>query len=100
MQFRNQRGGIRSGRIAESDDSGKLQGRWRTHRDGEDTEALRFEVVRRFRCIGRGWRQGGNRAKAPSTARRVAPPAPAAVAADIFVPRSNGVNLISFGRSD
>src|ERR1022692_238905 len=39
-------------------------------------------------------------AKAPFTARTVAPPGSAAVASDIFVPGSNGTNLISFGRSE
>src|SRR5580658_1631575 len=36
VQFHNQSGGIRPGRIAESYDSGKLQRRWRTNGDGQN----------------------------------------------------------------
>src|ERR1700722_7578232 len=39
-------------------------------------------------------------AKAPLTARTVTPAESVAVASDIFVPGSNGTNLVSFGRSE
>jgi hypothetical protein len=48
VQFRNQRGGIRPGRIAESDDPGKFQRRWRTDCHGQNAEALRLKVIRRL----------------------------------------------------
>ena len=65
MQLRNQRGGIRPGRVAESNDSGKFQRRWRTHRDGQNAEALCLEFARRPGCIGSRLRKAGNRGKGP-----------------------------------
>ena len=64
-QFRNERRRIRSRRIAESDDSRKFQRRRRTHRDGQNAEALRLQFVRRRGCIGRWLREAGDRGKGP-----------------------------------
>ena len=65
LQLRDERGRIRSRRIAESDDSRELQRRRRTHRDGQNPEALRLKFVRRRGRIGRRLRKAGDRGKGP-----------------------------------
>ena len=80
---------------------GKFQRRWWTHRDGQNAEALCLKFARRLGCIGSRLRKAGNCGKGPlDCAYARAPPGSAAVASDIFVPGSNGTNLISFGRSE
>jgi hypothetical protein len=56
VQFRNQRGGVRPGRIAERDDSGKFQRRRWTDCYCQNAEALGLKFVRRLGCIGPGLR--------------------------------------------
>ena len=101
-QLRNQRRRIRSRRIAEGDDSRELHAVRRTHSDGQNAETLRLQLVR---CL---WTASGAMAARCRRPRQTLPsrralwrrPASVAVASDIFVAGSNGMNLISFGRSD
>ena len=65
VQLRDERRRIRSRRIAESDDSGKFQRLRRTHRDGQNAEALCLKFARRLGCIGRWLREAGDRGKGP-----------------------------------
>ena len=65
VQFRDQRCGIRPGRIAKSNDPGKFQRRWRTDRHGQDPETLRLEVIRRLGRIRLRLRQFGHFGKGP-----------------------------------
>jgi hypothetical protein len=98
VQFRNRSGGIRSRRIAEGNDPGKFQRRWRTHRNGEHRKPLASSSFAVFDASGADRVSPATAAKAPLTARTVTPPASMAVASDIFVPGSNGTNLASLGR--
>ena len=101
VQFRNERRRIRSRRIAESNDSGKFQRRWRTDRDGQNPEALRLKFVRRLGRIGRPvasvrrlrQRPPSRRAPWRRSDRWQSPPTSSCAG-------SNGTNLISFGRSE
>ncbi len=60
VQFGNQRGGIRPGRIAESNDAGEFHSRGRADSNGQHAEALRLQLIRGCRCIGRGLREARN----------------------------------------
>ncbi len=61
MQFRNELGRIRAGRVAERDHSRQLQRRRRSDRDRKNPEALPFEFLRERRAGRRRFSEADDR---------------------------------------